>query len=120
MTDNFAVGQIPHRSTMKYDSAPQHYHNEVHTFLDRIFSNWWIGRAGPIAWPPRSPHLTPPYFFLWGFMKKVVYQQTVQHLQEVRKCITNAVAQITHNMLENTPETLNIIWTSAKQQEVLY
>ncbi|GBM48938.1 hypothetical protein AVEN_18436-1 [Araneus ventricosus] len=29
----------------------------------------WIERAGPIAWPPRSPDL----IFLWGHFKLLVY-----------------------------------------------
>jgi hypothetical protein len=28
-------------------------------FLNEIFGNRWIGRLGPITWPPRSPDLTP-------------------------------------------------------------
>ena len=28
---------------------------------------------GPIKWPPRSPDLTPPDFFLWGVLKDKVY-----------------------------------------------
>ena len=27
--------------------------------FDRHFENRWIGWTGPIAWPPRSPDLTP-------------------------------------------------------------
>ena len=36
-------------------------------------SGQWIGRAAPIAWPPRSPDLTPMDFFLWGFGKDQVF-----------------------------------------------
>ena len=31
----------------------------------------WIGRDGPVAWPPRSPDLD---FFLWGHIKSLVYE----------------------------------------------
>jgi hypothetical protein len=31
----------------------------------------WVGRRGPILWPPRSPDLTPLYFLLWGLMKEI-------------------------------------------------
>ena len=43
-----------------------------------------IGRGGTISWPPRSPDLTPPHFFLCGVLKDAVYAhkpRTVQHLQ---------------------------------------
>ena len=37
----------------------------------------WIGRGGPVAWPPRSPDLTPLDFFLWGHIKRLVYETPV-------------------------------------------
>ncbi|RZC40672.1 DDE 3 domain containing protein [Asbolus verrucosus] len=39
---------------------------------DRDFHGRWIG---PIKWPARSPDLTSPDFFLWGYLKDKVYQQ---------------------------------------------
>ena len=38
--------------------------------MNAIFDEKWIGRGGPVAWPPRSPDLTPPDYFLWGFVKE--------------------------------------------------
>ena len=40
---------------------------DVTTFLDETFPGRWVGRGSPTAWPPRSPDLTPLYFFAWGF-----------------------------------------------------
>ena len=37
----------------------------------------WIGRGGPVAWPPRSPDLTPLDFFLWEHIKSIVYETPV-------------------------------------------
>lgn len=56
------------------DGAAPHFHGEVRRFLDRRHGhNGWIGRAGPIAWPARSPDLTPLDFWLWGHVKALVY-----------------------------------------------
>jgi hypothetical protein len=33
--------------------------------LDVKFPGRWIGRGGPIAWPPRSPDLTPLDIFFF-------------------------------------------------------
>ncbi|GFV88973.1 hypothetical protein TNCV_4911751 [Trichonephila clavipes] len=33
--------------------------------------------GGPVAWPPRSPDLSPLDFFLWGAMKGLVYDTPV-------------------------------------------
>jgi hypothetical protein len=38
----------------------------VREYLNTHFPGRWIGKTAPIAWPPRSPDLTPLYFFLTG------------------------------------------------------
>jgi hypothetical protein len=45
------------------DGAPPHFDRSICTFLDRQFSDRWLGRVGPIPWPPRFPDLTPLDFF---------------------------------------------------------
>ncbi|GFY03295.1 uncharacterized protein TNCV_1172541 [Trichonephila clavipes] len=50
------------------------------TFGDRLFS-----RFGPVNWPPRSCDLTPLDYFLWGYVKSLVYAdkpQTLDHLED--------------------------------------
>ncbi|GFT73000.1 hypothetical protein TNCV_1976971 [Trichonephila clavipes] len=44
-----------------------------------------ISRFGPVNWPPRSCDLTPLDYFLWGYVKSLVYAdkpQTRDHLEE--------------------------------------
>jgi hypothetical protein len=48
------------------DSAPPHYYRDVRAYLDQNVSGHWIGRRGPIDFPPRSPDLTTLDFYLWG------------------------------------------------------
>jgi hypothetical protein len=38
---------------------PPHFGRQVTAFLNQYFKNLWIGRQGPVAWPPTSPDLTP-------------------------------------------------------------
>lgn len=46
------------------DGAPAHNTLPVQEFLNNNFGAQWIGRNGPVAWPPRSPDLNPlDYFF---------------------------------------------------------
>ncbi|KAE9536207.1 hypothetical protein AGLY_007430 [Aphis glycines] len=61
---------------VKYNKVPSraHYTIPVREYLDREYPGKWIGRRGPIEWPPRSPDLTPIDFFLWGHLKTVVYK----------------------------------------------
>jgi hypothetical protein len=42
--------------------------------LERAFLGRWIGRDGPVPWPPRSPDITPLAFFLWGYVKGNVFR----------------------------------------------
>lgn len=56
-----------------HDGAPPHFRVTVRDYLDTVFPNRWIGRAGPIAWPPRSPDCNSLDFFLWGHVKSLVY-----------------------------------------------
>ena len=54
------------RIQFQQDGAPPHYLGEVREYLNTRFPGRWIGRAAPIAWPPRSPNLTPLDFFFMG------------------------------------------------------
>ncbi len=59
-------------------------------FEDRIISKG--------TWPARSPDLTPPYFFLWAYLKNSVYLNEPTTVDELK---TEIEAQI-HNIDENT------------------
>ncbi|KAJ4444692.1 hypothetical protein ANN_06489 [Periplaneta americana] len=52
-----------------HDGAPAHFSRTARRYLDRRFPDRWLGRGGPIAWPPRSPDLNPLDFYLWGHLK---------------------------------------------------
>jgi hypothetical protein len=58
-----------------------------------------MGRSGPIAWPPMSPDLTPLDFFLWGYVKNIVYHVKINDLQHLKARIRDVVATVTPNML---------------------
>jgi len=53
-----------------------------------------ISRFGDIAWPARSPKLTVPDFFLWGFLKDRVYRRRITTIQELKEAIVDEVAAI--------------------------
>lgn len=57
----------------QHDGHPSHATGIVREWLDREFAGRWIGRYGPIPWPPRSPDLTLMDFYLWGYLKQKVY-----------------------------------------------
>ena len=49
---------------MQHDGTPPHYALCSRHVINEIFDEKWIGRGGPVAWPPRSPDLTSPDYFL--------------------------------------------------------
>jgi hypothetical protein len=49
-------------------------------------------------WPPRSPDLTPPDYFLWGYLKQVVYSnrpQTIKDLKQNTEVVISNISQET-------------------------
>jgi hypothetical protein len=71
------------------DGAPPHYLEQVREYPNAHFLGRWIGRAAPIAWPPRSPDFTPLDFFLWGFVKDRVFVSPLPgNVAELRTRIT--------------------------------
>ena len=85
------------------DGAPPHWGLHVHGFLYPTFPHRWIGRDGPIPWPPRSPDITPLDFFLWGYVKDIVYRAKIRDITDLKqRVITNAIATIDEAMLQRT------------------
>lgn len=81
-----------------HDGAPPHFSVAVREHLNTVYPNRWIGRGGPIAWPPRSPDLTPLDFYLWGHLKTLVYSTPVESREELLRRITFHCDQIRNNV----------------------
>jgi len=60
---------------IQLDGAAPHYARIVRDFLNERYPHRWIGRHGSIAWLARSPDLTSPDFYFWGYLKNVIYEQ---------------------------------------------
>jgi len=65
--------------------------------LNECFPNRWLGRGGPVAWPPKSPGLTPLDYYLWGHMKTLVYETKVESRAALRDCIFAAAEHISNH-----------------------
>lgn len=76
---------LPIQSDMwfMHDGAPAHFAITVRNFLNATYPARWIGRGGPVAWPPRSPDLNPLDFFFWGHMKSLVYETPVDSAEDL-------------------------------------
>lgn len=86
---------------LQLDGAPAHFSHDVRNYLNRKFTNRWIGRGGSYNWPARSPGLTKMDFFKWGYIKNIVYAIPPTTRDDMKLRITNAFASITPAMLNN-------------------
>ncbi|GFW29254.1 uncharacterized protein TNCV_741961 [Trichonephila clavipes] len=55
------------------DGATCHTARATINLLKGTFGDRLISRFGPVNWPPRSCDLTPLDYFLWGYVKSLVY-----------------------------------------------
>lgn len=70
------------------DGASVHWALSVRDLLTHRLPNRWIGRSGPIEWPPRSPDLSINDFYLWAHMRDVIYRTPrAESLQELAQRI---------------------------------
>jgi len=97
----------------QHDGAPPHYTRHVTEYLNESFPNRWLGRGGPVAWPPRSPDLTPLDYYLWGHTKTLVYENKVDSRAALRDRIF-AAAQHIRNHADNTASTIQSLLIRAE------
>lgn len=87
------------------DGAPPHIGRCVKQLLQQHFTNDRIvARHFPIAWPPRSPDLNPCDFWLWGYLKSIVYGDNITNLVELKNAIHRHVRNISPDMLRSAVE----------------
>jgi len=79
---------------LQQDGCPAHWHRMARAAADLLFPGKWIGRGGPVAWPARSPDLTPLDFFLWGVIKDIVYRQKPTTREDMKGRICEAIRSL--------------------------
>ncbi|GFV34058.1 putative LOC100569746 [Trichonephila clavipes] len=109
MASSSNTRNLPSRRGMRIDVRP--FHDGMDTFGDRL-----ISRFGPVNWPPRSCDLTPLYYFLWGYVKSLVYAdkpETLDHLEDnIRRVIADIRPQMLEKVIENWTSRLDYIRAS--------
>ena len=99
----------PERMWFQQDGATSHTARETITLLQNIFRNQIISRGCEINWPPRSPDLTSPDFFLWGYLKEKVYKNKPATIEVLKQNIQAEIRDI-------NPETLNSVMESVLER----
>ncbi|GFX87154.1 putative transposable element [Trichonephila clavipes] len=90
------------------DGATCHRDRAIIDLLKDTFGDRLISRFGPVNWPPRSCDLTPLDYFLWAYVKSLVYADKPQMLDHLEDNIRRVIADIRPQMLEKVIEN----WTS--------
>ncbi|GFX86830.1 transposable element Tc3 transposase [Trichonephila clavipes] len=97
------------------DGATCHTARATIDLLKDTFGDRLISRFGPVNWPPRSCDLTPLDYFLWGYVKSLVYAhkpQTLDHLEDnIRRVIADIRPQMLEKVIENWTSRLDYIRT---------
>ncbi|CAI6371965.1 unnamed protein product [Macrosiphum euphorbiae] len=71
-----------------------------------MFPNRVISRNGDIAWPSRSPDLTPPDFFLRGYLKSKVFTNNPHTLLELKENIRREITAIDVHTLQRVMDRM--------------
>ncbi|GFV84353.1 transposable element Tcb2 transposase [Trichonephila clavipes] len=120
MITNFFIPELINHDVQELwcqqDGATCHTARATIDLLEDTFGDRLISRLGPVNWPPRSCDLTPLDYFLWGYVKSLVYAdkpQTLDHLEDnIRRVIADIRPQILEKVIENWTSRLNCIGAS--------
>ncbi|GBM60328.1 hypothetical protein AVEN_108114-1 [Araneus ventricosus] len=78
------------------DGIPPHIATQVKQLLNLHFGNDRIINCHfPTSWPTRSTGLNPCDFWLWGYLKDVVYGAPIANLAELNNRFTQHIHDIT-------------------------
>lgn len=91
---------------LQQDGATAHTSKKTIQLLNKTFKKRFISKHGPVAWPPRSPDLTVPDFFLWGFVKSQVYATPVHSIAQLKRRIRSCINSIPLQTLKKVMEAL--------------
>ena len=80
------LGIDPTALHFQQDGATAHTERNNMAVVREMFGTV-VSRFGDIAWPARSPELTVPDFFLWGFLKDRVFRRRIMTIQELKQAI---------------------------------
>ncbi|GFU61866.1 uncharacterized protein TNCV_1644401 [Trichonephila clavipes] len=98
------------------DGATCHTARATIDLLKDTLGDRQISRFGPVNWPPRACDLTPLDYFLWGYVKSLVYAdkpQTLDHLEDnIRHVISDIRPQMLEKVIENWTSRLDYIRAS--------
>ncbi|GFW42770.1 transposable element Tcb1 transposase [Trichonephila clavipes] len=112
MIANFFIPELNNHDVQELwfqqDGATCHTARATIDLLKDTFGDRLISRFGPVNRPPRSCDSTPLDYFVWGYVKSLVYADRPQTLDQLEDNIRSVIADIRPQMVEKVIEN----WTS--------
>ncbi|GFW38088.1 transposase [Trichonephila clavipes] len=98
MITNFFIPELNNHDVQEMwfqqDGATCHTARATIDLLKDTLGDCLISRFGPVNWPPRSCDLTPLDYFLWGYVKSLVYADKPKTLDHLEDYIRRVIADI--------------------------
>jgi len=99
-----ALLQVDKRNCwFQQDSTSAHTAATTMEILHDFFCGNVISKG---IWPPRSPDLTSPDFFLWSYLKDTVYRSNPRDLKQLKANITRAIEEVNETTLRKVASNM--------------
>jgi hypothetical protein len=99
-----ALLQVDERNCwFQQDSATAQTAASTGEILHEFFGENVISKG---VWPPRSPDLTSPDFFLWSYLKDTVYGSNLRDLKQLKMNITRAIEEVNERTLRKVARNM--------------
>ncbi len=79
------------------DGASAHYASDVRDWFDESFPERWLARSADLA---------PADYFLWSYLKDIVYKNKPRILISLKQSIISAVATVNSNLCQKVCESV--------------
>ncbi|GFU70875.1 uncharacterized protein TNCV_1005551 [Trichonephila clavipes] len=118
MITNFCIPELNDQDVQELwfqqDGATCHTARATISLLKDTFGDRLISRFGPVNWPTRSCDLTPLDFFLWSYVKSLVYADKPQTLDHLEDNIRRVIADIRHKCWKKSSKIVRPDWTTSE------
>ncbi|GFY29930.1 putative transposable element [Trichonephila clavipes] len=118
MITNFFIPELNNHDVQELwfqqDGATCHTARATIDLLKDTFGDRLISRFGPVNWSPRSCDLTPLDYFLWGYVKSLVYEDKPQTLDHLADNIRRVIAIYGHKCWKKSSKIGRPDWTRSE------
>ncbi|GFU61735.1 uncharacterized protein TNCV_4612131 [Trichonephila clavipes] len=119
MITNFFIPELNNHDVQELwfqqDGATCHTARATIDLLKDTFGGRLISRFGPVNWSPRSCDLTPLDYFLWGYVKSLVYADKPHTLDHLEDKICRVIAIYGHKCWKKSSKIGRPDWTTSEQ-----